>query len=183
MRHPDLPSGKRINVLSSHVDFMPTILDALNILPQNRMEGVSQLSAINGNVNEVRTHVFAENNYTNSFDPGRMVRNERWKYIKKGNRTCVFDNQIPEIELSKADFRKVPAVFNYYSSERFEEELYDLENDPGELNNLVMKPECSTILAELRTVLDNHMQETDDPFKDFRNTILMPKEVYSNALN
>ncbi|MBL8026392.1 MAG: sulfatase, partial [Fibrobacteres bacterium] len=149
IKHPDLPKGIRVDSLSSHVDFVPTVLNILGIDSQNEVEGISQLPVITGNKGAGRDFVFAENNYTNSFDPGRMVRNAKWKYIRKGNRTSVFDNQIPEIELSIADFRKVKEVFDFYTSERSLEELYDLENDPGELTNLADDPNYIAVLSEM----------------------------------
>ena len=47
--------------------------------------------------------------------------------------------------------------------ERVEEELYDLEKDPNEINNLVNNPAYENILFELRQKLLNWMKETDDP--------------------
>ena len=43
-----------------------------------------------------------------------------------------------------------------------EEELYDLQNDPYELNNLALQPELRDTLMHLRRVLDKWIVETND---------------------
>ena len=45
---------------------------------------------------------------------------------------------------------------------KLREELYDLENDPFELNNLSDKPEYSNQLNNLSKVLDDWIKEIDD---------------------
>ena len=43
-----------------------------------------------------------------------------------------------------------------------EDELYDLETDPGELHNRALDPACADVLARLRQRLVAWMEETDD---------------------
>ena len=45
---------------------------------------------------------------------------------------------------------------------RPEEELYDLENDPYELNNLADDPKYQGVLKELRGKLEKWIEETGD---------------------
>jgi len=45
---------------------------------------------------------------------------------------------------------------------KLREELYDLENDPFELNNLSNNPDYSDKLKNLNGVLDNWIEEIDD---------------------
>ena len=42
------------------------------------------------------------------------------------------------------------------------EELYDYENDPHALNNLIDNPDYKEIVEELRKELHNHMKSTND---------------------
>jgi N-sulfoglucosamine sulfohydrolase len=44
------------------------------------------------------------------------------------------------------------------------EELYDLENDPNEQDNLVAKPAFAPALERMRKRLDAQMTETRDPY-------------------
>ena len=50
------------------------------------------------------------------------------------------------------------------------DELYDLENDPGCVNNLVANPEYRTVLTALRETMEANMQASGDPLlRAFRN--------------
>lgn len=44
------------------------------------------------------------------------------------------------------------------------EELYDLRNDPGELNNLIDSPEYLKVLKDHRELLREHVAATEDPY-------------------
>jgi choline-sulfatase len=44
------------------------------------------------------------------------------------------------------------------------EELFDMEADPGETRTLIDSPEHADVLAVHRALLDQHIQETADPF-------------------
>jgi arylsulfatase A-like enzyme len=134
-----------------------------------------------GQEGDERPFVFAEKNYTNYYDPTRMVRSQRYKYVHKGLRTCVFDFLIPEIEGSPVQFR-MPQVFGFYSARRCTEELYDLGSDPGELANLVADAAYADVLAELRHALNAHLLATEDPFREIKNGLMMPEDQYSPAM-
>ena len=43
-------------------------------------------------------------------------------------------------------------------------ELYDLENDPHEVNNLADDPRCAKVLEELKTKLKAFQERTKDPW-------------------
>ncbi len=184
-----LPSHKIFDSLTSHVDILPTILDYLGIPIPEYVEGISlkkmlselkdSASGADKGAHGQRQYVFAEENYNNHFNPSRMVRSHQYKYIRNGLDICIFDFLIPEIELSTIDFRKNRAVFDFYSTDRCSEELYDLEKDPGEMNNVAKSQEYTSILEELRNTLNKHMEETKDPFRNFRNEIKMPEKAYT----
>jgi len=184
MRAPAYFKGnRRISALTSHADFLPTLCRLLSLKPPGGVEGSSFLDALNGKPFKEREYVFAENNYTNYFDPGRMARSKEFKYIRKGIRTCVFDNMIPEIEQSACDFRKTPEVFRFYSRTRRMEELYDLRNDPAEMNDLSGSAKYGRVLKKMRTALAIHMKKTRDPFKDLKIGLQMPAEGYRGAIH
>jgi len=176
----NLPAGKVINGLTSHVDILPSILSMLDIPIPDYVEGRSFLNAIYGDGSTERKYAVSEENYNNHFVPGRAIRTDRYRYIKNGIRICLFDFLIPEIELSNADFRRNLDVFNFYPTDRCEEELYDLKNDPGERVNLAGNPEYDEVMAEMREILSTHLKETNDPFACFGNEIKLPEKAYSS---
>jgi len=180
MRWPEgIPAGRKVAGLTSHVDILPTLFDLMGLPAPAHVQGVSAAGLIRGEAVEERDFVFAEKNYTNFFDPCRMARSQRFKYIRKGLRTSIFDFQIPEIELSAWGWRRNDKMYGFYSSERSQEELFDLDTDPGELRNLAESPSFSGELALLRKALDGHLEATDDPFRRLSIEILMPRDGYA----
>ncbi|RMD74680.1 MAG: hypothetical protein D6820_16255 [Lentisphaerae bacterium] len=101
--------GSRITAPVSHLDLFPTILDYLGFaVPES--DGLSLRSVIEGTTR--RDYIVSEWNYANDGRrddvPNFMVRTERWKYILCRN---------PEHDVVDC--------------------LFDLENDPHEMNNLI----------------------------------------------
>jgi len=182
MRWPQaIPAKTRVPALTSHVDILPTLLDLLGLPIPAYVQGQSMVPWAKGGQGEERAYVYAEKNYTNYYDPTRMIRSSRFKYVRKGLRTCIFDFLIPEIEGAQVQFR-MPQVFGFYSARRCTEELFDLENDPGELNNLVEDSAYRDRLGALSAALDAHLAATDDPFREIVNGLMMPEDEYRPAM-
>jgi N-sulfoglucosamine sulfohydrolase len=176
-----IPEGREVFELVSNVDVLPTILELVDVpIPEN-VQGRSFTDLVKGQPTEAREYVFAEKNYTNYFDPARMVRSKHYKYIRNGLRKGIFDFVITEIEMSQASFRNNLEVFKFYDSRRVNEELYDLEQDPAELHNLVYEPDYRDVRTKMWSVLKEHLEKTDDPFRHFHNEILMPEDVYPDV--
>ena len=179
MRMPgSLPPGHRADALTSHVDVVPTVFDFMGLTLPFQVEGASFAPIARGGAGRSRLYVYAENNYTNYYDPGRMARSRHFKYIRKGLRTCIFDFIIPEIELCPSGFRTNRRVFDFYPARRCTEELYDLRTDPGEMENLVESRGHRETLSEMRAALDTHLISTGDPFGHLRNDLVMPEHGY-----
>ena len=174
-----LPAGRRVATVTSHVDLLPSLLKWLDLPIPAGVEGKSFVSLAEGRAEEGREYVFAEKNYTNYYDPSRMVRSRTFKYIRKGLRTCMFDFVIPEIEGAATTFLGNDEIFQFYSSRRCTEELYDLARDPGEMRNIADDPQYLSTLNKLRSALDAHLEATNDPFRFLRNELPMPECVYS----
>lgn len=76
-----------------------------------------------------------------------------------------YRDKFPFTQTMKKLFKEgnLDAVQNRFMAEyRPAEELYDIENDSHELNNLVSNAEYSEQLDNHRQILDNWMKETDD---------------------
>lgn len=174
-----LPEGHRVTSLTSQVDVLPTLLAMLELPIPPHIQGQNIAGAVQGQGKSGHRYVYAEKNYTQYYDPCRMVRSDSLKYIRKGLRTCIFDFVLTELELSPASFRNDRAVFDFYSSRRCTEELYNLAADPAEMHNLAENPAYRSSLEKMRTVLDAHLEATSDPFRDLRNELLMGEDVYA----
>ena len=116
----------------SHVDFIPTILDHLEINEDEtyeKMDGISLLNAMKGKTFEER-YVFSET--ANPLNDNAPPKKPNTKSIRT-----------PEWKL----------IYNEYNNTK---ELYNLKNDPNEETNLI--DEKISIKEELWNKLDNILQ-------------------------
>ncbi len=60
--------------------------------------------------------------------------------------------------------------WKYTRYRKWGEELYDLRNDPGELNNLASREPHAPTKRKLRDILDEWIQNTADPFESLSPT-------------
>lgn len=105
-----------------------------------------------------------------TIDRIRSVRTERFKYIRNfmTDRPLMQPNYRdtrPEFTILQElyEARKLtPEQAQFWDRERPMEELYDLENDPYELENLATKGPYQDKLFELRKILADWVQNTDD---------------------
>ncbi|MDZ4287430.1 MAG: sulfatase [Prosthecobacter sp.] len=117
----------------------------------------------------------------------RTVRDDRYRYIHNFTPDRPFlqanaykEKQYPVWNLLKqlaAEDKLTPAQAFLTAPTMPEEELYDLETDPYEINNLAAspKPEHQAELSKLRQVLQNWIEESND-----QGRIPEPEEVVKN---
>ncbi|WP_207592269.1 sulfatase-like hydrolase/transferase [Halomontanus rarus] len=159
MRWPDrFEPGTVHEELLSAVDFRPTVLELLGENPPSDVDGRSFEPLLTDGAYEPRERIFLEFTWHSKYNPMRAVRTERYKYVRNfGDLPKVY---IPAPLFSSAAGEEVRAEF--YGSQRQREELYDLEADPHEQENLAEDPSCTERLASLRTAVDEWMKDTDD---------------------
>jgi len=171
-RWPGRTKRGATQALVSGEDITPTFLEAAGGRPLEVMTGRSFLGLITGGRHEPRPYIFgARVHHGNSpvtpktnaagFDLSRCVRSQRWKLIY---------NCTPQMEYQPVDSARGPGwqqmlaahregklkpEFDraYFQSPRPVLELYDLQNDPAELNNLAGKPEVKAVQEELIAAL------------------------------
>ena len=169
------PGGESRAILSGE-DIGPTLLTAAGLTPTAKMSGVSFLPLLKGEAHTPRKYIYVERgphgsapvsvNMTSSgYDLSRAVRSDRYKFIY---------NCTPWIPYSPVDSAggsawtqmtaansegKLSAGLQatYFTSPRPVYELYDLEADPSELNNLSGHSELAPIEGELRLALADKM--------------------------
>jgi len=101
-------------------------------------------------------------------DHCRSVCSEAFKYIRNSvqDMTC-FESSHPNVAASKAGAKlfkqgQLSGAQAAYYQARPAEELYDLNADPFELDNLAKDPAHQQTLSELRVMLDDWIERTGD---------------------
>jgi arylsulfatase A-like enzyme len=156
--------------LLSFVDLAPTVLSILNLEIPSVYQGFAFLGKQKSK--NSREFVFtASDRFDEEYDRVRSIRTKKFKYIKNYNLEkshaldLCYRNQMPlmrHLNTLLLQKRLDESQSLWFREPRFAEELYDLENDPFELNNLSGNPDYSDKLKNLSDVLDNWIEEIDD---------------------
>jgi len=167
MRYPAvLKAGAKRDELISNVDIVPTILDAAGGGAEGGLQGRSFWPLLTDGMYRERDLIFAERTFHTSYDPVRSVRTSRYKYLRN------FESVRPDWYYSEGVERHRTILGVRHSSRimrqsdpknRPWEELYDLQSDPLEMDNLAGRREYHETGQELARALYRWMRDTDDP--------------------
>lgn len=168
-------AGSSTGALVSGEDVTPTFLEAAGLPAPEGISGRSFLPLLTGRAERIRDHVFAQRLVhgsrpfrsgvtTHSFDLSRAARSARYKLIY---------NCTPQMQYSPVDSytekswvemtdeqlwgRLAPKFSRAYFGPRPVMELYDLEKDPDEFDNLAGRPEVARVERELTVALQEKM--------------------------
>jgi arylsulfatase A-like enzyme len=123
-RLPKNRRGVRHDAMALNIDWAPTMLDYAGVDIPERTQGKSLRPVVEGDAESLRDDAYFEHTFKRppkfNICVSEGVRTERWKYIR------------------------------YPEQEPVCEELFDLEKDPVELENLVDDPKNAATLARLR---------------------------------
>lgn len=166
--------GLRVEQLVEQVDIAPTILEAANIAVPENLPGRSLLPLARGQKpDDWRKYAFTQHtaHVTHHYFPRRTVTDGRYQLIWNmeggtgretpylaGDRVCEF---IIGRILEKAP-DSAPARGLKLSKTPPEFELYDLENDPLQVENLAENLEYEQTLAQLQNAIHQWQEATDD---------------------
>ena len=175
VHHPrSIKSHKKSNSLISAVDIASTILDIAGIIPSETFQGNSFLNIINNPELKFRNYVFAEHNWHDYESYQRMVRNEKYLYIK--NSRPQFPQEGPldainsptYIDLKDAEKNKTISKVQaeIFIKPRPNEELYDLSNDPFQYKNLLEDGDIPQDYEVLKKILNQWINDTGDTFPE-----------------
>jgi len=155
---PHLSRGRRgrtVEKLVSSLDITRTILDYAGIRPPEAMQGRSLVPLVRGEDVAWREVLFLENLYTGRDTPfSEGIRKGRWKYIR------MFDGIAPYAERHIDFTGRVPDF----------EQLFDLEDDPAEMNNLINRYEGHATLADLRRRCQQKSSDLNRRRSEYRKT-------------
>ena len=171
-----IKAGTRSSELISGEDIAPTMLEAARAPIPKEMTGRSFLKLLRGEYYEGRKFIFAErgphgqalfneNTKASGFDQSRCVRSAQFKliynctpYMKYAPVDSAGDPYWKQITALHEESKLAPEFERaFFTHPRPIYELYDLNNDPAELNNLAGKPEFQKIERELKEALQEKM--------------------------
>ena len=163
IRWPDVIKQNTINNgLINLVDILPTLLDVVNNEVPNQLDGVSFKNILIDGGESKRKFTYGVSTWQNVRDakvfPSRSVRDSKFKLIVNFNSKEVYKNNLGDNQYVN-EFIKLGALA--FPNTPFEE-LYDLENDPYELNNLIKNPDYDIQLESLRIELKRWMKSQND---------------------
>jgi N-sulfoglucosamine sulfohydrolase len=162
------------DILVSHVDLTPTLLDFAEALPEDhKLHGRSWKEAIreenpSGWDRINASHTFHE---ITMYYPMRVVRNRQHKLIWNiaAPLPYPFASDLWSAPTWQEAYRRGPetlygkrTVKDYIHRPQFE--LYDVQNDPNETLNLAADPNYAELLAELKAELKAFQKRTNDPW-------------------
>lgn len=156
----NLTGGRVLQDMISNVDIVPTILDGLGLpIPEN-LHGQSFWALLAGGKYLQRAHIFAEKTFHTAYEPQRAIRTARYKLIWNAEVDII--NVAADIQHSPI----YPQMIDELTVERPPFELYDLDVDPDEQDNIAGQPAYEQVELYLRGLLLQWMRETDDPLLD-----------------
>jgi len=152
------------------IDLAPTMLDFAGVKKPAKMQGEIFLGRHAG---RPREYVFgARDRCDETVFRFRTVRDARYRYIRNFTPERPFlqaneykEKSYPVWNLLKelnAAGKLTPTQAALCAPAMPEEELYDLENDPHEINNLAKSPEHQKVLKKLRRELDKWIKDSND---------------------
>ncbi|TXG38617.1 sulfatase-like hydrolase/transferase [Seonamhaeicola maritimus] len=166
--------GKTSDALVQSIDVAPTMLSLAGVDIPKEFQGKDISGLVEGNNAEVREYIFTENLWSTQFGNPKIeaVQNKEWKYIRYYKNDMFPANKkiaaAKELDLKINDLLyKVHdtdiAIYRALSNGSLEgekpvyEELYNLKNDPTELNNLAENAQYISILNEMKVVWKNEL--------------------------
>lgn len=139
---PRIQKGQQRSELVGLVDLAPTILDYAGLEKSKTIQGKSIKPLLYQESAEWRQELFLENMMTiQNYPRIEGVRTNKWKYMRYFDKE--FDQDYAEM---------LTASIN--GEEPIYEELYDIEHDPNEVQNLSRLEDHQAVLEQLRASAD-----------------------------
>ena len=163
-------AGSVCERLVSTIDIAPTFIKLAGLAANESFEGKDFSPLLENPETAIREYVYAEHHWHDFDACERAVRSEQFKYIR---------NYFPELQgTPPADAVRSPsfqvmrrlrdagkltkAQMDCFQKPRAAEELYDVNSDPHELNNLAADPGYATTLTKFREQLASWQKDTGD---------------------
>ncbi len=165
--------GIACNAMITWADITPTLLDFAGVeSPQAPFHGRSFLPVLDQESPKGWDEIYASHTFheVTMYYPMRVVRTSRYKLIwniahglEYPFASDLWESKTWQGILKRGDTHHAKRTIEAYIH-RPEFELYDLENDPDEINNLADDPKYTVILEELKRKLKEFQKRTGDPW-------------------
>lgn len=164
LQEKDFGNTKQDDRLVSFVDLAPTILHFANIPPPAYQHGKSLLTSH-------RQYIYASRDRIDEVeDRQRAVRDTRYKYIRSwhpevpGGHPLTYRDNLDMVRAWRTAWQKgqLNATQSRWFEPAGEEQLYDLNIDPHEIDNLAGSPDHQKTLKRLRSALDDFLEKRHD---------------------
>ena len=138
--------GRRVDAMVSSVDVAPTILSLAGLEVPEIMKGLDLSRILNGtqDMSQWRDAVLIENLFLQEL---HRATTKKIHDIPALNDEIMAENRSYRTRGVRTERFK---YFKYYEHDPVIEELYDLDTDPSEMNNLISNPEYAEVLSDLR---------------------------------
>jgi N-sulfoglucosamine sulfohydrolase len=156
--------------LVSTVDIAPTFIKLAGLTANKSFEGEDFSPLLQNPDLAIRKFVYAEHHWHDFDACERAVRSEQFKYIRNyfndlagtPPADAVRSPTFQAMRRLRETGKLTEAQKNSFEKPRPPEELYDLNSDPHELNNLAADPGYARPLAMLRKELESWQKDTGD---------------------
>ncbi len=178
--HDDGLSNTPIQALTSFIDILPTFIEIAGGTPSDHLDGKSIVPLLTGDKNSHHRNIFGTHTNRGIFSglayPIRSVRDDRYKYIENLLPDSTFQNILTHGRsydpadasaawkswLRKAEEDSTASRIVELHGSRPPAELYDLQNDPFEVNNLINDPSLAEVKEKLQKTLHQWMEAQGD---------------------
>jgi N-sulfoglucosamine sulfohydrolase len=180
-----IEAGVRTDAMVSWVDLLPTLIDIAGGKYPAEIDGKSFAPVLLGKTKTHRDKIFTTNTGDKNMNiyPIRSVRIGKYKFIHNlrpdayhSNHSDILRNDGRGLywdswdEAAKTDPKAAAIIKRYYTRPEFE--LFDLDKDPLELDNLADNPEYKVELAKLKSELSTWTTAQGDDLLPHRDPYL-----------
>ena len=168
----DHQRGTRTDGFVSFIDFGPTVLNLAGLQPHKLTDGRAFLGKnVSAKALAARDEVFGyADRFDEKYDLVRTLRKGKYTYIRnfQGFYPDALQNNYRYKMLAFTEWRelanagKLNEAQMQFHRRRPAEQLFDVEADPHEVNNLANDPEYTKVLADLRSRMQKKLREVND---------------------
>ncbi len=181
-----IKASSRTEAMVSWVDILPTLIEIGGGKVPPDLDGRSFASVLDGKTNAHRKRIFTTHSGDRMMNVylSRSIRTDRYKFIWNPNPDFAFTTHIDLLlretsgdyfkqwtEAAKTDQHAAKVLARYHG--RPEYELFDLQEDPGELTNLAGDPTLADVQQSLNDELSSWIKEQGDELTVFHEPLML----------